>query len=83
MNKAENETKSDTTKEEVEPAIITIEFSIPNEDGEVSTNVEAKNMSIQHFKHLKAVAQWYIENEFPQEEQDKLVGLSADKIDEK
>ena len=68
MNKTENK----TTEEEIKPATITIEFSIPDENGEVSTNVEAKNMSIQHFKHLKSVAQWYIENEFPQDEQDKL-----------
>ncbi len=58
--------------EKLEPievdASITIEFSKPDENGEVKTNVIADNMSVKHFEHLKPIAQWYIDNEFPKKE---------------
>ncbi len=59
--------------EKIEPievdASITIEFSKLDENGEVKTNVIADNMSIKHFQHLKAIAQWYIDNQFPAKEE--------------
>ena len=63
-------------------ASIVIKFSIPDEKGNVHTNVEAKGMSIQHFKHLSSLADWYIKEEFPQEEQDKIANTSPDTIAE-
>ena len=79
MNKAENETKP----EEVKPVSITIEFAEPDENGEVSTHVAANGMTIQHFRHLEALARWYIKEEFPQEEQDNLKNYTEDTIEEK
>ncbi len=58
--------------EKLEPIVIeasiTIQFSKPDINGEVNTNVIADNMSIEHFKHMKPIAQWYIDNEFPTKE---------------
>ena len=68
---------------EVKPASITIKFSSPDEEGNVSTDVTAEAMSIQHFKHLEMLAKWYIENEFPQEEQDKESNRSDSTVEEK
>ena len=64
-------------------AEITIKFSVPDESGQISTDVVAKAMTIGHFKHLASVANWYIENEFPQEEQDELSKKTSDTIEEK
>ena len=68
---------------ETKPASITIKFSSPDEDGNVSTDVTADAMSIQHFQHLIALSKWYIENEFPQEEQDKAAKRSDGTVEEK
>jgi len=82
----ENETL-ETTKPADAPdfengATIEIKFSVPDTEGNVQTSVDAKGMSIQHFKHLASVANWYIANEFSEEEQEKIAKMTADSIAE-
>jgi len=81
------ETETPATKPEEAPdfengASIVIKFSVPDAKGNVQTSVDAQGMSIQHFKYLASLSDWYIKEEFPQEEQDKIANTAPDTIAE-
>ncbi len=78
MSEIKNKTKAPDFEDD---ASIVIKFSIPDEEGNVQTSVEAKGMTIQHFKHLVSVANWYVENEFQQKEQDAIKNIISDTVE--
>jgi hypothetical protein len=70
--------KTNKTEPETPVAEITIKFFKSDEDGNIKTDIQADKMGILAFNQLKLVADWYIENEFTDEERQKLADFKKE-----
>jgi len=70
--------KTNKTEPETPVAEITIKFFKSDEDGNIKTDIQANKMGILAFNQLKLVADWYIENEFTDEERQKLADFKKE-----